>query len=100
MTLKPSFVTSESVLCRNCYHNLQSYHSSYGTGVKPKTDCAVHYIYLWLYSLLLDLGCFLNFLILYTVGGNPWTGDQPVARPLPIHRTTKTQNKLRQTSKF
>jgi hypothetical protein len=23
----------------------------------------------------------------------PWTGDQPVARPLPKHRTTETQNK-------
>jgi hypothetical protein len=42
--------------------------------------------------LLLDLGRFLNFLILYTVGRTPWTGDQPVARPLPKHRTTK-QNK-------
>jgi hypothetical protein len=25
-------------------------------------------------------------------------GDQPVARPLPIHRTTQTQNKRMQTS--
>jgi hypothetical protein len=31
-------------------------------------------------------------LILYTVGRTPWTGDQPVARPLPIHKTTETQN--------
>jgi hypothetical protein len=28
----------------------------------------------------------------YTDGRNPWTGDQPVARPLPTHRTTQTQN--------
>jgi hypothetical protein len=28
-----------------------------------------------------------SFLIIYTVGRSPWTGDQPVARPLP------TQNK-------
>jgi hypothetical protein len=27
------------------------------------------------------------------VGRTPWTGDQPVARPLPTHRTTRTQNK-------
>jgi hypothetical protein len=39
-----------------------------------------------------------SFLILYTVGRTPWTGDQPVARPLPIHRTTQTQNKRTQTS--
>jgi hypothetical protein len=28
---------------------------------------------------------------LYTDGRTPWTSDQPVARPLPIHRTTQTQ---------
>jgi hypothetical protein len=40
-----------------------------------------------LYSPLLDLGRFFTFLILYTPGRNPWTWDQPVARPLPTHRT-------------
>jgi hypothetical protein len=35
---------------------------------------------------------------LYAVGRTPWTGDQPVARPLPTHRTTQTQNKRTQTS--
>jgi hypothetical protein len=39
-----------------------------------------------------------QFLNLYTVGRTPWTGDQPVARPLPTHRTTRTQNKRIQTS--
>jgi hypothetical protein len=29
----------------------------------------------------------------YTVGRTPWTSDQSVARPLPTHRTTQTQNK-------
>jgi hypothetical protein len=29
-----------------------------------------------------------KFLNLYRVGRSPWTGDQPVARPLPAHRTT------------
>jgi hypothetical protein len=38
-----------------------------------------------------------SFLILYTIGITPWTGDQPVARPLPTHRT-QTQNELTQTS--
>jgi hypothetical protein len=28
----------------------------------------------------------------------PWTGDQPVARALPTHRTTQTQNKRTETS--
>jgi hypothetical protein len=54
--------------------------------------------YLWLYSPLSDLGRFFNFLILYTVGITPWTGDQPIARPPPTHRTMQTQNKRTQTS--
>jgi hypothetical protein len=29
----------------------------------------------------------------FTAGRTPWTGDQPVARSLPTHRTTQTQNK-------
>jgi hypothetical protein len=46
----------------------------------------------------LDLGHFFSFLILYTVGRTPWTGDQLVAGPLPTHRTTQIQNKGTQTS--
>jgi hypothetical protein len=52
---------------------------------------------LWLYSPL-DLGLFFSFFILYTVGRTPWTGDQPVTRPLHTHRTTQTQIKRIQTS--
>jgi hypothetical protein len=37
-------------------------------------------------ALLLDLGRFFSFFILHTVGRTPWTGDQPVAMPLPTHR--------------
>jgi hypothetical protein len=36
---------------------------------------------------------FFSFVILYTVGRTSWMGDQPVARLLPTHRTTQTQNK-------
>jgi hypothetical protein len=39
-----------------------------------------------------------SFLILYTFGRIPWTGDQPVARPLSIYRTKQTQNNQKQTS--
>jgi hypothetical protein len=31
--------------------------------------------------------------LFYTDGRSLWEGDQPVARPLPKHRTTQTQNK-------
>jgi hypothetical protein len=56
-------------------------------------------IYLWPYSPFLDLGRFSSFLIFYTFGRTPWTGDQPVAKPLPAHRTAQTQNKRTQISK-
>jgi hypothetical protein len=42
-------------------------------------------------ALLLGLRLFFSLLISYTDGRTPWTGDQPVARPLPTHRTTQTQ---------
>jgi hypothetical protein len=48
---------------------------------------------LWLYGPL-DLGRFFSFLILYTEGRTPWTGNQPVARPLHTHSTTNTQQEM------
>jgi hypothetical protein len=44
-------------------------------------------VYLWLYSPLFGSWQLFHFLNLYTVGRTPWTGDQPVAKPLPTHRT-------------
>jgi hypothetical protein len=57
------------------------------------TDNIVTSIYLWFYSPLLDLGRFFSFSFLSTVDRTHWTSDEHVARPLPIHRTTQTQNK-------
>jgi hypothetical protein len=48
-------------------------------------------------ALLLGLSRFFSILILYTVSRTPLMGDQPIARPPPIHRTNK-QNKCIQTS--
>jgi hypothetical protein len=45
-------------------------------------------IYLWLCNLCGPWPLF-QFLNLYTVGRTPWTVDQPIARPLPTHRTTQ-----------
>jgi hypothetical protein len=53
--------------------------------------------YLWLYSPCGPCPLF-KFLKLCTLGRTPGTGDQPVAWPLPTHRTTQTQNKRTQTS--
>jgi hypothetical protein len=44
---------------------------------------------------LLGLGRFFSFLILYTVSRTPWTGDQPVARPLPTKNNTNRINSAR-----
>jgi hypothetical protein len=42
---------------------------------------------------LLGPGLFFNSVVIfYTDGSTPWTSDKPVARPLPTHRTTQTQN--------
>jgi hypothetical protein len=57
----------------------------------------IYSILLWLYSLLLGLGRFFSFII-YTVGCTPWTEDEPIASPLPIQKTTHTQNKCIHTS--
>jgi hypothetical protein len=56
-----------------------------------------NFLSLWLYSPCGPWPIF-SFLILYTVGSTPWTGDQPVTKPLPTHRTTQEQNKSTQTS--
>jgi hypothetical protein len=48
----------------------------------------------WLYGPLLGHDLFLQFRnLFYADGRTPWTSDQPIARPLPKHRTTQTQNK-------
>jgi hypothetical protein len=48
------------------------------------------FIHQWLYSPLLDPGRFFCFIIRYTVDMPPWTGDQPVASPLPTQDNTDT----------
>jgi hypothetical protein len=52
---------------------------------------------LWFCSSL-DFGRCFSFLMIHTEGRTPWTGDQSIARPLPTHRTTQTQNKRTQTT--
>jgi hypothetical protein len=39
-----------------------------------------------------------SFIILYIVGVISWTGDQPFARPVSKHSTTRTQDKHTETS--
>jgi hypothetical protein len=49
-------------------------------------------IYLWLYSRSMDLGRFFSFLVFYTVGRIPSTGDQPLTRPPPTHKHRTSEN--------
>jgi hypothetical protein len=72
-----------------------SIHPSVYLSVHPSIHLSIH---LWLSSPLLDLGRFFSFLFLYTFGRTPSMGDHLVARPLPTHRTTQTQNKRTETS--
>jgi hypothetical protein len=67
---------------------------SHSPPIHPPIHPSIH---IWLYSSCGAWPLF-QFLNLYTVGRNPWTVDQPVARPLPTHRTTQTHNKLTETS--
>jgi hypothetical protein len=49
------------------------------------------FIHQCLYSPLLGHDLFFSFVIFfYSDDRTPWASDQPVARPLPIHRTTQT----------
>jgi hypothetical protein len=64
----------------------------------PSYSITEPFILRCLHSTLLGAGRFFSFVILYTVDRTLWTSDQPVARPLPIHRKAQTQNKRRQTS--
>jgi hypothetical protein len=53
------------------------------------------FIHQWLHGPLLGPALFFSFVHFFTktVGGTPWTSDQPIARPLSTHRMTQIQNK-------
>jgi hypothetical protein len=75
----------------NIYLYLSIYPSVYLSVCLPTHPPTYLPTYLSLYNPLLDLGGFFRFLILYTVGRTPWTGDQPDARPIPIQHNTNTE---------
>jgi hypothetical protein len=80
------------------FYQTARYHTPEGTALRTDRYMnlrfqKVSFIHKCLYSPLFDLGRLFSFVILYTVCRTPWAGDQSVARPLPTHRTTQTQNK-------
>jgi hypothetical protein len=74
------FISHECHESNQCKYRFIHFFSFYGSAA------------LWTFDL------FFSFLILYTLGRTPWTGDQPVSRPLLTHRTTEIQNKRTQTT--
>jgi hypothetical protein len=69
-----------------------TFYSSIHPSVHPSMHPCNHLFTYGSTVFLLDLGRFFSFLILYTVGRTPCTGYQPVAMPLPMHRTTPRIN--------
>jgi hypothetical protein len=50
------------------------------------------FLFQWFFQLIQGPGLLFSSVIIFH-RRTPWTSDQPVARPLPKHRTTWTQNK-------
>jgi hypothetical protein len=73
------FLQSKGRRLTPAQNNLQNYND-------PKV-LKRRYLYIYGSTALVGLGRFFSLLILYTVSRTPWTGDQPVAKPLPTHRT-------------
>jgi hypothetical protein len=66
----------------------------YHTATYMRTGVVVHCSRLELsmtLHLFVGLWPLFQFLDFYIVGSTPWAGNQPVARPLPAHRTTQPQ---------
>jgi hypothetical protein len=52
------------------------------------------FFFQWLLHPLLGPDLFFSSVVIFNTDGRAlWSSDKPVARPLPIHRTTQTQNK-------
>jgi hypothetical protein len=53
------------------------------------------FFFQWLFQPTQGPGLLFSSVIIFffTGGRTPWANDQPVARPLPTHRTIQTQNK-------
>jgi hypothetical protein len=87
--------STRSTTCSLCYHiPLCRIHFWISVALDKtsittnRLDASQITIYLWVYSPFVGPWPLFSFLIIYTVGRTPWAGDQPVAMPLPTHRTT------------
>jgi hypothetical protein len=93
------FIAVRTAVCK-CTHLTQhrGKHcaSEVRVGRNPLFYLTTYFYYYYYYGCTAPCWALTNFSVvlgLYIVGNSPWTGDQPVARPLLIRRTTQTQNK-------
>jgi hypothetical protein len=56
-------------------------------------ECTASVFFQWLFQPIRGPGLLFSSLIIFIDSRTPWTSDQPVARPLPKHRATQSQNK-------
>jgi hypothetical protein len=68
-----------------------SIHPSIRPSIHPSVRPSIHPS-IYGSTALVGVGRFFSF------GRTPWTGEQPVLRPLPTHRITQAQNKRKQIS--
>jgi hypothetical protein len=92
------FIPSENHACRpSCFRGILTNYSSLNTATKQAFQLNIlllyyyYYYYYYCSTALCWALAFFSFLILYTVGKTPSTGDQSVVRPLPTYRTTQTE---------
>jgi hypothetical protein len=74
-----------------CHYFMMWVSSEYGGGgffVTRNSDI----FFQWLFQPIQGPGLLFSSVILFTDGRTPWASDQLVARPLPKHGTTQTQN--------
>jgi hypothetical protein len=89
------YILNEVEVCHLDCVNGYSEHSLWSNETSEYNRLLLPDIYLFSLALQPPLGpglCF-QFHDHFTDGRTPWTSDQPVARLLPKHRTTQTQNK-------
>jgi hypothetical protein len=84
VTTRDSNTESVIVIKRYCEGNPRSYNHFTVNMQSTKS------IYLWLYGPVGPRPHFQFFLIFYTKGRTPLTGDRHVAKPLPTYRTPQT----------
>jgi hypothetical protein len=96
-----SFIQRTFMNLNSRWRNRVTYTCSVTQEIKNYSEFRIYFYFLcpFLLYCTLTVSRFMLFysLNLYTIGRTPWTGDRPVARPVPKYRTAQTQNKRAHT---